>query len=469
MEPKFGKITCGRKNLGENINFSLGGPTTWDTPMRMVCDENDLKLSVYFIHRELTAMDPTYFGRTSNNAEPPSTITTEQSTDTNTRHHGTADDPYDYRNVTASSSFPSLDDSPEFKMFFLDVVLKDGKVSRTFPTRIAKRESAKIYEKISKLALMEMGAFEVVYEVLRHSGKRETQKLHFNPDAEIMAEGCELLFCQVRSESHLTVQRVSKVCVRKKSRKSKHIEKTCTEFKKCLGTKNRKAYQLLAEDQDIIEKYLEKLTFIRVLLSDLTCNNWLSPAHFYCPLKTCQRKEITMNSFNSLHNLQKHLVNHDLQKNKMCSVLIDRMKFMSRNDWFSSNIDKGMDWMIQALEEKPDLALSAYEITTVHLGNNFKGSSKCLDPVILQEFLNNNFESLKKIKDSRTVRSMFCNVSSESANELDGCNNDEDDSITDEVLEREVEGDEEEDENRNKEKEKEDEEDEEEDEEDEEE
>ena len=91
-------------------------------------------------------------------------------------------------------------------MFFLDVVLKNGKVSRTVPTRIAKRELAKFYDKISKLVLMEMSAFEVVYEVHRQSGKRETQKLQFNPDAEIMAEGCELLFCQVRSESHLTVQ-----------------------------------------------------------------------------------------------------------------------------------------------------------------------------------------------------------------------------------------------------------------------
>ena len=41
---------------------------------------------------------------------------------------------------------------------------------------------------------------------------------------------------------------------------------------------------------------------------------------------------------------------HDLNKNKICSVLIDRMKFMDKDEWFDKNTEKGIVWMMEAME-----------------------------------------------------------------------------------------------------------------------
>ena len=204
------------------------------------------------------------------------------------------------------------------------------------------------------------------------------------------------------------IQRITKLKeVKKKARNATTQEKICTSFKAALGTKNVQAYRMLAESPGVVTKFLSKLDYVRVLLNDATCNNWLSPAHFYCPMRTCSKKEIVMHNFNSLHNLQKHLVNHDLNKNKLCSILIDRMKFLDKDAWFDENQQKGVAWMMAALDSNPDLSLRPYEVVTVHFGKEFKGSSKCLDPAILEEILRNNFNPLKKIKDAPTVSSLL--------------------------------------------------------------
>ena len=386
------------------------------------------------------SMDPRMFGGSGSAASTPNPPPTEED---EVLDVDASNDPYDFTNATCSSSFPSLDASPDFKMFFLDVVLKEGKVSRTVPIRIAKREVGKLYEKISKMLLLEMGGFDVVYSVRRQSGKRQEQRLQFHSDADIMGEGCELLYCQVRTESHITIQRITKQKeVKKIPRKATPQEKSCTAFKGLMGTKNSQAYRMLAENPAVVTKYLSKLDYVRVLLNDETCNNWLSPAHFYCPLRTCSQKEIVMNNFNSAHNLQKHLVNHDLNKNKMCSVLIDRMKFLDKDAWFDENQRKGVAWMIGVLDRNPELSLRPYEVVTVHFGNEFKGSSKCLDPAILEEMLRNNFKPLKKIKDAPTVSSLLDaegdDESSESSesddDDLDQQDNNRDKKATDDVI-----------------------------------
>ena len=134
-----------------------------------------------------------------------------------------------------------------------------------------------------------------------------------------------------------------------------------------------------------------------------------------------------MHNFNSLHNLQKHLVNHDLNKNKLCSILIDRMKFLDKDAWFDENQQKGVAWMMAALDSNPDLSLRPYEVVTVHFGNEFKGSSKCLDPAILEEILRNNFNPLKKIKDAPTVSSLLDAEGDDESSDNDDGSSDNDD------------------------------------------
>ena len=365
-------------------------------------------------------MDPRFFGGPGLESSSYPNETTED-VNVNIDVDG---DLYDFAEASTSSRFPSLEESPDFKYYFLDVLKKDGKISRTVPIKIAKREVCKMYEKISKMVFMEMGGFDVIYEVRRQSGKKQKQRLQYHPDADIMGEGCELLFCQVRSDCHLSIQRVTKPEeVKKVHRKKKNSESAFAKFKKLMGTENRKAYQLVAENPEVLSNFLSKLSFMRVLLNDVECNNWLSPAHFYCPVQRCTVKVITMNSFNAVHNLQKHLINHDLSKNKMCSILIDRMKFLDKDDWFEQTHHRGLAWMIETLEGMPNLSLRVHDVVTVHCGGEFKGRSKCMDPSILEEFQCNNYSSIKKIKDGATIASFF----NQEAEEEKESNDDDDD------------------------------------------
>ena len=124
---------------------------------------------------------------------------------------------------------------------------------------------------------------------------------------------CKLWYCQVKSELHIKIVRVKKEQhVTKKPRKKKINEESCTLFKKLIGTQNKKAHKILAENLEVWSRFLSKLLYIRVLLNDGKSNNLLSTGHFYFPVTMCSQKVIAMNSVNNVHNIQKHLVNHDL-------------------------------------------------------------------------------------------------------------------------------------------------------------
>ena len=188
-----------------------------------------------------------------------------------------------------------------------------------------------------------------------------------------------------------------------------------------MNTVTRKTYELLNDNQHIIDTFLKKKEMIRILLGDAMADNLLSPGYFVCLINQC-KKLVKLKNFNSMSSVKNHLRDHKLKNTDgTAKVLYNRFHFLTDNDWIEQNFSLSLEEKIANLEaqfyhESP-LSLAEYEIFRAKCDATpkFKGSHLAMNEIRLTKMLNNDSSALNGLGEgiaSFTVASTSTTTSS---------------------------------------------------------
>ena len=239
------------------------------------------------------------------------------------------------------ASRQSLDtDNPKVPMFKnFRVTYENGgdetpeiiRVHKNDTTTLLQRVVAKFYE-----FKLDMKKIEITYPVRTQNSTStggETWKVKWIPDEVELKESLNALYVYAEPDSHLIIRDIVKRP--SKARSSKPSEKLYKEYKE-IKTVSRQSYEILMEDEDIIDKYFEKVRIVQIMLNSTDSINLLSPSHFVCPLVDCKgKKTILLRSFNNLSSIEDHLLKHDVKDtdNQAAKTLLNRYQCLNKTDF----------------------------------------------------------------------------------------------------------------------------------------
>ena len=186
----------------------------------------------------------------------------------------------------------------------------------------------------------------------------------------------------------------------------KPIEKLFQVYKN-IGTVDKKAYEILMSEENIIDSYLEKSKMIKIVLGSEGAINLLSPAHFLCPFTNCDKRDkpILLWSFNNMSSVEDHLLGHDINDSEgPAGVLLKRYQCLSKTDFLLENAS------LSVAEASDKLDLLGYEGKCTHsnklgtlrrpaVSDKFRGKHLHTKLDILMKIINHEDDPLQGVPD----------------------------------------------------------------------
>ena len=191
-----------------------------------------------------------------------------------------------------------------------------------------------------------------------------------------------------------------------KARGKKPIEKLFQVYKN-IGTVDKKAYEILMSEENIIDSYLEKSKMIKIVLGSEGAINLLSPAHFLCPFTNCDKRDkpILLRSFNNMSSVEDHLLGHDIYDSEgPAGVLLKPYQCLSKTDFLQENAS------LSAAKASDKLDVLGYEGKCTHsnklgtlrlptVSDSFCGKHLHTKLNILMKIINHEDDPLQGVPD----------------------------------------------------------------------
>ena len=250
---------------------------------------------------------------------------------------------FDFTGACAQSITDTDDSVPFFKNF----LIRKSSDENVSMIRFAKMEINNIFQKVSRQFMIDTKKLTLMYPIKQADGCELIVKIINNSN---LIEALGLFYSHTEPMSTLVIgeEQPIKTVARKKKR-SEVLFQTFVKF----GSATRGAYQILVDNEYIVEAYLPKLRMIRFMLGSADSINYLNPGHFLCPLVEC-KELVRLRCFNNLANIEEHLMMHIRKKKNdtTCDVLLKRYHFLSNTSWMNDNQTLSIEECIKLLETK---------------------------------------------------------------------------------------------------------------------
>ena len=296
-------------------------------------------------------------------------------------------------------------DVPPFKNF--RITYANGGDDTPQVIRVHKTMTLNFLQRVVKIFgdyHLDMKKIEVTYPVRRSGDSVDEFKVKFVADEEVLKESLDTMFSYAEPDAHLIVRDISKRA--SKARTKKPSEKLFKIFRD-LKTVNKKAYEVLMEDEDTIDSYLSKVRTINIMLGSSEAINMLSPAYFLCPFPTCKgNKPLLLRSFNNLSSVEDHLLKHDISDTHRApaTTLLKRYQCLQKTDFLRDNYD------LSIAEASAKLDVLGYQGSDTHSKNlgslfmpaanmEFRGKHLHTKREVLLKIINHEEEPLQGIPD----------------------------------------------------------------------
>ena len=192
---------------------------------------------------------------------------------------------------------------------------------------------------------------------------------------------------------------------------------------------DRTFYEYLQEKLDVVEKFFHKREYINLILGR-DCNNFLSPTHYLCPLRGCE-KEVPLGGFNKISTIVKHMRTHSVKGDQFSKTFMRRHnhKLKSSNNQGQSSTPtetvstgtkkakkaKKDDCWVRVLdfeaellnldeEVEPALTRNKLFIDPETTGEFNKGKHLMVDMSIMRKILMRDGDALAMLEKGKTVQ-----------------------------------------------------------------
>ena len=357
-------------------------------------------------------MDPRAWRSSSSSGETPISTTPSSiavtvavtSNVTNSFAEGLA---FDFSNSNVRTSV-TFEESLDYKKF---MIRRDCSIIES-PIVFEKNRVDDIFNKIGRKYkdIKHIKDISLEYSVPLSNQKRKTFFVYNDDDAE---ENLKIFYSQAEEMSpYPLIVHVRKLGARK-DRPNEMLYKTLMKKKFSCDTK---LYEMLVDNLDIAIKLKKNREFISVVMGR-KCLNLLSPGHFYCHVRGCQ-KILILGGFCKLHIIERHWHEHQAQAfspdaHHSCADLVLRYAFLKTiggklwyTDFFGTFEEKITQMQTMMYEGKK---LAAVEGNFNYILNDtkFEGRPLLVDEVILESIINGDRDALSKIPQQVTMKSYF--------------------------------------------------------------
>ena len=99
---------------------------------------------------------------------------------------------------------------------------------------------------------------------------------------------------------------------------------------------NRHFYEYLQENHIVVSKYLQKRDYLNLILGRV-CQNFLSPSHFYCPIRGCKQELLPLGGFNKISTIVAHMRDHSRKGDSFGKRFLVRHQHLLKNERAAKN------------------------------------------------------------------------------------------------------------------------------------
>ena len=325
----------------------------------------------------------------------------------------------DFQSSSHTSGWTDFESAPSSKTLFFQ--LKAG--GDEFSITIQKKDLSKLFDRVARqMGLPKPKELKLLYPIKLGGCGEKIITLKFNKLPAIFKESLEQFY--VQAVPHSTVKVAIESVQRK--RKDRPQELTFDRFFDDYHRADKRFYQEMITPS-IAHAFLQKSTFIQVLLGTPSCVNLISPGYYLCHVQGCGTL-VKLKNFNDLTKIQAHIKDHvhaqhhknkktKFSDDKSCVVLLRRFKKLSvqKHIVFSRPAEKSIDELeVRSTKETKDRPAQPYAIkelmknkVLVKTGENFKGCIYHTPLDIMEKIANHDPTALDGVAESSTVGRMF--------------------------------------------------------------
>lgn len=318
---------------------------------------------------DLDAMDPTAVHEQE--SQPRSPLHRDDQDDNASTTSSSLSSSFDFTRAAMVPQWPSIEQAPKSRT----VLVKDDDSPDEDPRMMTfnSDETADIFTDI-------IDEFDFPQEskvILRYplfTGEDTQQWTTLKSSSKNVTKNLATMYCQIGQMETLHVSRLKP----KRSRAKRPSEWTFDTFKG-LNTINKTAYEYIVKNRAIGRSFLEKSRFCCVWLGSKSSVNFLNPADFICPIKTCGVVFLKLNHYNNLSLVRVHLDVHldkELEQSvekELTTILLKRYEYLTSSSFLQ---ERRAEPLRKLLEDMDEVEINGTPLTLKDAKNNMYIASK---------------------------------------------------------------------------------------------